>query len=278
VPGSVSVYVLDRRAWRRTGPPTHAQVELSLTQHDVVQQPVLASFTFLSSWAFQLSSIHLDAFDGGVPQSGVQGPVEVLPAAPVVPPASAAPAVPVAPPMLPPFPPTPAVPLPAAPPNPLPAAPPVPSLPPAPVVPPEAVVPPLPRDPPVATRCWRNSRRRAIKALERRGVVRVCPEALEVDDALSDRDPVLAQLAAAAVAGFPPAGPAERKREPVALVTDSGPEIVGDLVVQDCGFNLHAKTRAGAVDDEARAAFCAPSCALRLRTTASPSYLTTVSG
>jgi len=74
-----------------------------------------------------------------------------------------------------------------------------------------------------------------------------------VDDALSDRDPVLAQLAAAAVAGFPPAGPAERKREPAALVTGGGPEIVGDLVVQDCGFNLHAKTRAGAVDDEARA-------------------------
>ena len=74
-----------------------------------------------------------------------------------------------------------------------------------------------------------------------------------MDDALSDRDPVLAQLAAAAVAGFPPAGPAERKREPAALVTGGGPEIVGDLVVQDCGFNLHAKTRAGAVDDEARA-------------------------
>jgi hypothetical protein len=83
--------------------------------------------------------------------------------------------------------------------------------------------------------------------------VRVSPEALEVDDALANHDPVLAQLAAAAVAGLPPAGPAERKREPVALATGGALEIVGDLVVQDGGFNLHAKTRAGAVHDEARA-------------------------
>ena len=94
---------------------------------------------------------------------------------------------------------------------------------------------------------------RILRALERRGVVRVNPEALEVDEAFAARDPVLAQLAAAAVAGLPPAGPAERKREPVFLTAGEGPEIVGDLVVQDCGFNLHAKTRAGAVDDDARA-------------------------
>jgi Putative transposase. len=94
---------------------------------------------------------------------------------------------------------------------------------------------------------------RVLKALERRGVVRVSPEALEVDDAFAARDPVLAQLAVAAVAGLPPAGPAERKREPVVLAARNGPEIVGDLVVQDCGFNLHAKTHAGAVDDDARA-------------------------
>ena len=94
---------------------------------------------------------------------------------------------------------------------------------------------------------------RVLKALERRGVVRVSPEALELDDAFAARDPVLAQLAAAAVSGLPPAGPAERKREPVLLAAGSGPEIVGDLVVQDGGFNLHAKTHAGAVDDDARA-------------------------
>jgi hypothetical protein len=94
---------------------------------------------------------------------------------------------------------------------------------------------------------------RVLKALERRGVVRFSPEALEVDDSFAASDPVLAQLAAAAVAGLPPAGPAERKREPVVLAASGGPEIVGDLVVQDCGFNLHAKTCAGAVDDDARA-------------------------
>ena len=91
---------------------------------------------------------------------------------------------------------------------------------------------------------------RVLKALERRGVVRVSPEALEVDDALAARDPGLAQLAAAAVAGLPPAGPAERKRDPVAIATDGRPEIVGDLVVQDCGFNLHI--HAGAADVDAR--------------------------
>ena len=94
---------------------------------------------------------------------------------------------------------------------------------------------------------------RVLRALQRRGVVRVSLEALEVDDALANRDPVLAQLAAAAVAGLLPAGPAERRREPLATLTGGGIEIVGDLVVQDSGFDLHAKTRAGAVDDEARA-------------------------
>jgi hypothetical protein len=93
---------------------------------------------------------------------------------------------------------------------------------------------------------------RVLKALERRGVVRVSPEALEVDDVLSARDPVLAQLAAATVAGLPPAGPAERQREPVFFAAGGEPEIVGELVVQDSGFNLRAKTRAGALDDEAR--------------------------
>jgi hypothetical protein len=43
-------------------------------------------------------------------------------------------------------------------------------------------------------------------------VVRLLPEALEIDDELASRDPVLAQLAAAAVAGLPPAGPELRCR------------------------------------------------------------------
>ncbi len=61
------------------------------------------------------------------------------------------------------------------------------------------------------------------------------PDALAVDDAWAARDPVMAQLAAAAVAGLPPAGLAERKRLPAAILDGGRPEIVGDLVVQDQG-------------------------------------------
>ncbi len=93
---------------------------------------------------------------------------------------------------------------------------------------------------------------RVLRALARRGVVRVEPCALQVDEAFVAREPVLANLAAAAVAGLPPAGPAERKREPVALAGGGRLEIVGELVVQDNGFDLHAKTRAGALDEEGR--------------------------
>jgi hypothetical protein len=75
------------------------------------------------------------------------------------------------------------------------------------------------------------------------------PDALAVDDSLATSDPTVAHLAAAAVAGPPPAGFAERKRVPVAIADGGKPEIVGELVVQDQGFNLHAKTCAGALAD-----------------------------
>ena len=53
---------------------------------------------------------------------------------------------------------------------------------------------------------------RILKVLERRGAVRVMPDALEIDDGLAARDPVLARLAVAAVAGLPaPAGPRPRR-------------------------------------------------------------------
>jgi hypothetical protein len=52
-----------------------------------------------------------------------------------------------------------------------------------------------------------TTKARVLKALERRGVLRVTPEALEVDDDFAAGDPVLAQLALAAVAGLhAPAG------------------------------------------------------------------------
>jgi len=101
------------------------------------------------------------------------------------------------------------------------------------------------------------ARVRILRYLARRGVVRLLPEALEVSDDLAERDPVLAQLAAAAVSGLPPAGPELRCRPVVQLArTDgAGPTPVGALVVQELGFNwfnLHAASVAGAEDQQAR--------------------------
>jgi hypothetical protein len=98
------------------------------------------------------------------------------------------------------------------------------------------------------------ARVRILRYLARRGVVRLLPEALEINDELAERDPVLAQLAAAAVSGLPPAGPELRCRPAVQLArTDSaGPTPMGALVVQQLGFNLHAASIAGAEDQPAR--------------------------
>ena len=70
---------------------------------------------------------------------------------------------------------------------------------------------------------------------------------------LEERDPALAQLAAAAVAGLPPAGP-ELRRKPLTVVlpAGSGPKVVRHLCVEDAGFSLHAATRAGAEDEVGR--------------------------
>jgi len=85
-------------------------------------------------------------------------------------------------------------------------------------------------------------------------VVRLLPEALEINDELAERDPVLAQLAAAAVSGLPPAGPELRCRPAVQLARSecAGPTPMGALVVQQLGFNLHAASIAGACDQAAR--------------------------
>ena len=92
------------------------------------------------------------------------------------------------------------------------------------------------------------ARVRILRYLARRGVVRLLPEALEGSDDLAERDPVLAQLAAAAVSGLPPAGPELRCHPAVQLArTDgTGPTPVGALVEQELGFNLHARARSRA--------------------------------
>jgi hypothetical protein len=72
-------------------------------------------------------------------------------------------------------------------------------------------------------------------------------------DDLSARAPALVQLAAAAVADLPPAGP-ELRRKPLTVVLppSSGPKVVRPLCFEDGGFSLHAATRAGAEDEVGR--------------------------
>jgi hypothetical protein len=101
------------------------------------------------------------------------------------------------------------------------------------------------------------ARARILRYLERRGVIHIDADAdvLRVDDDLAEREPALAQLAAAAVSGLAPAGP-ELRRRPVELAFDGRPGVVitAPLSVRELGFSLHAATRAGADDDKGREA------------------------
>jgi hypothetical protein len=101
------------------------------------------------------------------------------------------------------------------------------------------------------------ARARILRYLERRGVIRIDVDAdvLHVDDDLAEREPALAQLAAAAVSGLAPAGP-ELRRRPVELVFDGRPGVVitAPLSVREAGFSLHAATHAGAEDEKGREA------------------------
>lgn len=77
------------------------------------------------------------------------------------------------------------------------------------------------------------------------------------DDTLAESDPLLARLLAAATAGAPPAGPAQR-RAPVRLVGDRGgqPQGKGRLCAQHLGFNLHAASRVACNDKQGRETLC----------------------
>lgn len=98
-------------------------------------------------------------------------------------------------------------------------------------------------------------RARILRCLERRGVIEAGDELTMLDDELSEREPALAQLARAAVSGLDPAGPELRRRPaPVALRGRPGVEIPRPLCAQELGFNLHAATRAGGLDDAGREA------------------------
>ena len=84
--------------------------------------------------------------------------------------------------------------------------------------------------------------------LIRRGVVDVTDDLVTVTDELADRDPVLAALASASVSGLPPAGPARRKPNLVALRGYGGhaePTIKSKLCIDHAGFGLHARPPPG---------------------------------
>jgi len=77
------------------------------------------------------------------------------------------------------------------------------------------------------------------------------------DETMGDKDRLLARLLAAATAGAPPAGWAN-KRKPIRIVLDPDdrPVSKGTLCSQDHGFNLHAATRVAANDKPGRETLC----------------------
>jgi hypothetical protein len=95
---------------------------------------------------------------------------------------------------------------------------------------------------------------RLLKMLEHRGVIEDRAELTLLDDGLAEREPALAQLAAAAVSGLSPAGPEQRQRPPIALRGQLGVQVSAPLCVAELGFSLHAATRAHASDARGREA------------------------
>ncbi len=113
--------------------------------------------------------------------------------------------------------------------------------------------------PPDVADALQVARARILRYLARRGVITLDSDAdsdvLCVSEELAERDPALAQLAAAAVSGLAPAGP-ELRRKPRELAFAGRPGVVIDapLSVREAGFSLHAATRAGAADEQGREA------------------------
>jgi hypothetical protein len=93
---------------------------------------------------------------------------------------------------------------------------------------------------------------RVLGLLARRGVLESTDSFELRDSDAAERDPVLAQLSAAAVCGLPPAGPERRQRVPLHLVRGLGPTITGPLCATDAGFSLHAATVACCDDPRGR--------------------------
>jgi hypothetical protein len=90
---------------------------------------------------------------------------------------------------------------------------------------------------------------RLVNFLLRRGVIESRHELTLLDDDFAEREPALAQLAAAAVAGLLPAGPDVRQRQPIALRGQPGVDVTGPLSVTEMGFSLHAATTASDAEE-----------------------------
>ena len=91
---------------------------------------------------------------------------------------------------------------------------------------------------------------RVLTMLERRGVIEQGDELTVVPSDLHEREPALAQLAAASVSGLAPAGP-ERRDRPYRAITLRAPpgiRMTAPLTATECGFSLHAATTADAND------------------------------
>jgi hypothetical protein len=105
--------------------------------------------------------------------------------------------------------------------------------------------------------------KRILRFLQRRGVITLvtAPGDGEVtvvaDETMGENDPLLAKLLAAATAGAPPAGWAQ-KHKPVRIVLDPDdrPVAKGNLCSQAHGFNLHAATKVAANDKQGRVSLC----------------------
>jgi hypothetical protein len=95
---------------------------------------------------------------------------------------------------------------------------------------------------------------RVLDLLERRGVIEDRHQLTLLDDGFADREPALAQLAAAAVSGLAPAGPEQRQRPPIALRGQLGVQVTAPRCVAELGFSLHAATTASAEDVRGREA------------------------
>ena len=95
---------------------------------------------------------------------------------------------------------------------------------------------------------------RVLGYLERRAVIENPTEFTVLGDTLAEREPALAQLAAAAISGLAPAGPEHRCRPPITLRGQLGVQVSAPLSVAELGFSLHAATTATADDTRGREA------------------------